>query len=114
MEWDDQIFHYIHEFKFVYGVNPNICCTNNMTIKRLDIAMTHHLVREGKTGTLQKLGIFTWSEGELEMCVDNGFENDHILLVYDDAPEFDPDDSGEEIESSKIRIYWLPDVGRRW
>jgi len=94
-EWDD------------FNINPNICCASRMTQARLDLSMTHHLVRDKKISEFKKLSVFAWSKGKVEFCIDQTLEDYNITLVYDDSPEFiDDPDGGEEIP--KIKIYILP------
>lgn len=114
MVWDDELYAATQDFKGRHGHYPNICCANEATLKLLDLAAVHHLIRDSKTTAgFTGLATFAWFEGEVKFAVEKELPNAEFQLVYDDKPEFIDDPDGG-IELPKIRCYVLTGVrGKR-
>lgn len=109
MVWDDELYAATQDFKRRHGHFPNICCANGATLKLLDMAMTHHLIRDGKVREFKHMSTFAWSEGEVKLAIEKELMNAEFQLVYDDDPEFIDDPDGG-IDLPKIRCYILMGV----
>ena len=94
--WNHTIFAAIQEFIRLFEKVPHIILTNDVTARRIDIAMSTEIVAEGLVDEFRQITQFASKLGVMDFCQDPEIATDDFVLIHDADAEFV--DTADEIE----------------
>jgi hypothetical protein len=108
--WADIIHERVSAFFSLHRVHPNILLASGATFDRIDDYLRQHpknlvFCGEGDPPPFAGLSSFVGEGYELEFCLDADQKANYFLLVYDEIPDFDGEETPETDEEESRFSY---------